>query len=95
MSFNERSPIQHFLNEPQANLGLPDPPHSMQKEVLPPLNLVSDIGRKVLLQFGNHVCPACEQITRVWHERDNAVKCPVEKIVVDDLREVHGISVAL
>ena len=74
--------VRHFLNKLQANLRLPDTPHSIQQEKI---SLPMSIGHKMLLEFGNNFSAARESIARVWRERDNCVAgcCPVAVVVMD------------
>ena len=74
--------FRHFLNKLQANLSLPNTPHSIQQEEC---SLLISIIHKMLLEFGNNFSAARESTARVWRERDNRVagRCRVAVVVMN------------
>jgi len=81
----KNSLARHFLNKLQANLSLPDTPHTIQQEQFSLLNNAISIGHKMLLEFRDNFSAARESTARVWRERDNRVagRCPVAVVVMD------------
>ena len=84
-TLQNHSLVSHFLNKFQANLSLPDTPHSIQQKEFSLPSTVISIVHKMLLESGNNFSAARESTARVWRERDNRVarRSPVAVVVMN------------
>ena len=89
--------VRHFLNKLQANLSLPNTPHSIQQKEFSLPNTVINISHKMLPEFGNNFSPARESTARIWRERDNRVTghCLVVAVVMDVVDLQRPLPLAL
>ena len=67
----------------------------MQQEELSLLSCIICVSKKMLLEFGNDFCPACEPIAWVWREGDDPIgRRPIAVVGVVDvhLPKIRTIS---
>ena len=55
--------VRHILNEPQANLSLPNAPHAIQQKEFSKAEFIVAFTSEVFLQFRENVGPSCEPNT--------------------------------